>query len=132
MAVYHREPSVEDAIDVVVEHVTPTQNKSARSLKDIPTTIVPLIHCTISGSPKPPVSPHYPDFKIGRNIDQLKRSEVDDLAWLLVHHFHCNAGNTFSLQCEDSQESEVNQDIPQPVPVWAAYNSLNMLITFQG
>ena len=33
MAVYQREPSVEDAIDVVVEYVTPTQNKSARSLK---------------------------------------------------------------------------------------------------
>ena len=124
MAVYQREPSVEDAIDVVVEHVTPTQNKSARSLKDVTTTIAPLIHCTISGSPKPPVSPHYPDFKIGRNIDQLKRSEVDDLAWLLVCHFYRNAVNTFSLQCEDSQESEVNQDIPQPIPVWAAYNSL--------
>ena len=129
MAVYQREPSVEDAIDVVVEYVTPTQNKSARSLKDVPTTIVPLRHCTISGSPKPPTSPHYPDFKIGRNKDQLRRSEVDDLTWLVVRHFHRNAVNTFSLQCEDSQESEVNQDvrIPQPVPVWAAYNSLTCL-----
>ncbi len=121
MAVYQ---SVEDAIDVVVEYVTPTQNKSARSLKDVPTIIVPLIHCTISGSPKPLTSPHSPDFKIGRNTDQLRRSEVDDLSWLLVRHFHRNAVNTSSLQCEDSQESEVYQDVPQPVPVWAAYNSL--------
>lgn len=38
MALYQREPSVEDAIDVVAVCVAPTQNKSARSLKDIPTT----------------------------------------------------------------------------------------------
>ena len=35
---YQREPSVEDAIDVVAECVTTTQSKSARSLKDDPTT----------------------------------------------------------------------------------------------
>ncbi len=125
MAVYQREPNIEDAIDVAVEYITPTQNKSARSLKDVPTTIVPLVQYTISGSPKPPSSPHYPDFKTGKNQDQLRNSEKDDLAWLLARHFHRNAVNTSSLQFEDSQEnegSEVNQDLPQPVPVWAAYN----------
>ncbi len=127
MAVYQREPNIEDAIDVAVEYITPTQNISARSLKDVPTTIVPLVQCTISGNPKPPSSPHYPDFKTGMNQDQLRNSEKDDLAWLLARHLHRNAVNTPSLQFEDSQESEgseVYQDLPQPVPVWAAYNSL--------
>ena len=120
MAAYQREPSVEDAIDVAVEYVTPTQNKSARSLKDGPTTIVPHVQCTISGSPKPQTSPHYPDFKTGKNQDQLRRLEEDDLAWLLARHFHRNAVNISSLQFENSQEnegSEVNQDVPQPIPV---------------
>ena len=27
-------------------------------------------------------------------------------------------------QCENSHESEENHEIPQPIPVWAAYNSL--------
>jgi len=54
MAVYQREPSAEDTTDVVVKYITPTLNRSARSLKDVPTTIVPLVNSTISGSPKPP------------------------------------------------------------------------------
>ena len=99
MAVYQREPSVEDAIDV--------ENKSARSLKDVPTTIVPLIQSTITGNPKPPTSPYFPHFKTGRNEDQLRRSELGDLAWLLVRHFHRDGGNAVNIlspQCEDSQE----------------------------
>jgi len=121
MAVYQKEQSAEDAIDIMVKYVTPTQDRSARSLKDVPTTIVPLINSTISGSPKPPTSPHYPDFKTGKNEDQLRRAEVEDLAWLLVCYFHRSA---VSLQCEDAQESEDNLHVLQPVPVWAAYNSL--------
>ena len=87
---------------------------------------LPLIQSTITGNPKPPTSPYFPHFKTGRNEDQLRRSELDDLARLLVRHFHRDGGNAVNIlspQCEDSQESEVNH-IPQPVPVWAAYNSL--------
>ena len=122
MAVYQREPSIENAIDVVVECVTPTQNKFARSLKDVPTTIVPLIQCTITGIYKSQTSSCYPQFMTGRNEDQLRRSGVDDIAWLLVCHFHRDGGNavdTLSPQCKDSHESEVNHEVPQPVPVWA-------------
>jgi len=116
MAVYQRQPSAEDTTDVVVKYIAPTLNRSARSLKDVPTTIVPLVNSTISGSPKPPTSPHYLDFKMGKNADQLRRAEVEDLAWLLVRYFHHNA-----LQSEDAEESE---HVLQPIPVWAVYNSL--------
>ena len=127
MAVYQRQPSTAEAIDVVAQFITPTQNKSVSSLKDVPSTIVPIMQSTITGSPKPPTSPCYPDFKTGRNEDELRRAEVDDLAWLLVRQFHRdgdNAVNTLGPQCTDSRESEVTCEVPQPVPVWAAYNSL--------
>ncbi len=92
-----------------------------------PPQLYHLCNVQSQAAPKPPSSPHYPDFKTGMNQDQLRNSEKDDLAWLLARHLHRNAVNTPSLQFEDSQESEgseVSQDLPQPVPVWAAYNSL--------
>lgn len=63
MAVYQKEPSAEVTNDIVVRYVAPALNRSARSLKDVPTTITPLINSKISGNPKPPASPHYPNFK---------------------------------------------------------------------
>ena len=94
-------PSAEDVSGVVV-YVTPTEN-STRSVKDVSTTIIPLINSAKPGSSKPPTSPYHPDFKMLKNEDQLGRAKVEDLSWLLAHYCHCNA---VSLQCKDAQESD--------------------------
>ena len=63
------------------------QNVSARYLKDVPTTFAPLIQSSVTGYPKRPISTCYPLFKTERNEDNLIRSDVGDLVWLLVWYF---------------------------------------------
>ena len=71
-------------------------------MKDVPSTIVPLIQSTITENTKPPTSTCYPDFKTRWNEDELTRPAVNDLACLLIRHFHHdgdNAVNTLGQQC---------------------------------
>ena len=63
MAVYQRQPSMDETVEVVTEYAVPTDNKEARSMKNVPITVVPLIPSNIKGTPKPNTSPSYPNFK---------------------------------------------------------------------
>lgn len=103
MAVYQREPSMDETVEVFTEYATPTHNKAARSLKDVPRTVVPLIPSNITGTPKPQTSPSYPKFKLGMNEEQLRGPAFDDLSWLLVRHYHRNRANPRKLSFLDLQ-----------------------------
>jgi hypothetical protein len=115
---------------VVTEYATPTHNKATRSLKDVPRTVVPLMPSNITGPPKPPTSPSYPNFKLWMNAEELRGPAVDDLSWLLVRHYHRNDVNPHDPVIDPAEPRDGSRDGEevyarhQNVTVWTAYNSL--------
>ena len=84
----------------------------------VPTTVLPLESCRISGSPKPLTSPHYRDYRLGQHKEELLTAQRLDEIWLisryisrelpLVQHLSATEPTTEQTQC---------------IPVWKAYNS---------
>ena len=104
-------------------------------LKNVPNTVVEIVPCTITGSPKPRTSPHYPSFELFQHQDILKESNENDTAWLLGRYFKRKYVTTSSESRQtadrdplpEEQPDDTDQTSPrskQYIPVWSAYNSL--------
>jgi hypothetical protein len=122
MAVYQQEPLLDEGpCDITANPLRLTSIVTSRALSDVPSTVVPLLQSNITESPRPETSPHYPDFKLGNNEDELIASELNDIVWLLARYSHRDA-------CDQTR----GPDVAQPVPVWSAYNSILCSQTTEG
>lgn len=95
-------------------HLKPHGTSS--TLKDVPKTGVALSPCTITGTPKPTLSPHYVEFEPLQHQDCLADSSVQDTAWLLARYI--NRSNV-PESTDPSEDANTQQ-----VPLWSAFNSL--------
>ena len=108
----------------------------------IPDTCVPLMKCTISGSPKPQISPHYPNYVVGKYDDEFTAAYESEYLYLFGRFFsrERNVVETneavepdddtigiVNIQGHTDAEKEADQIESidaQNVPVWSGFNSL--------
>ena len=102
MSVYQRGLALKDtSCEASTEPLTLKYKTPTRALKDVPSTFVFfLIPSNIRGSPKYQIGPHYVDFKLGRNEDELRTSAECNITWLLVRHFHRGIAMPVSQQTQ--------------------------------
>ena len=49
---------------------------------NVPSSVLPLKPCTIKGTPKPSMSPRYPDYKVGKHYSEILFARTRDFIWL--------------------------------------------------
>ena len=99
-----------------------SKEKGSISLKDVPKTAVELETCTLIGNPKPPGSPHFPNFIPFSHELPTQIAHKNDMVWLIARYYNrCMLTGTAELEhdIDNSTESPLKQN----VSVWAAYNS---------
>ena len=127
LAVYQRSGQGETLVKQVQFN---GQSPSSEALNEVPPTVVKLLACTIEGNPKPRMSPHYSNNKMGVNDDHYRRSQTNDIGWMMARFFNrptIQEPGVVDTSAEDDNESKITTSIieeVQPVPLWSAYNSL--------
>ncbi len=134
MAVYQQQHSTHGTCDdplLISSIPQPKSSTTSRTLTDVPKTVVPLVQSKIPGNPKPEHSPHYPNFEIDSNDDELIASRLKDTVWLLARSVHRQS-------CEQVPATVSSQSVTDPqvrtqhIPVWSAYNSIVCEATIDG
>jgi hypothetical protein len=92
-------------------------------IKDVPSTVVQLLPCNIRGSPKPPVSPHYADYKLGQHTDKMAKAQQCDLLWLCARYIQRSLPHLDGSDHANSSDNVAYSEHTQGIPVWKAYNS---------
>ena len=105
MAAYQRLPLDVSELETVCDPLT-FQETSCTRLENIPSTVLEISECTITGNPKPNRSPRYENFKLGLFEEKVSTASQQDTVWLLSRFLQRHLEET-----------------PKGVPVWSAYNS---------
>jgi hypothetical protein len=130
LAVYQRSDQGETVVKPVQFN---SQSPASEALEDVPPTVVKLVTFTIVGNPKPRTSPHYTSYKMGVYDEHYRRSQTNDIGWMVVRFFnrpsvHELGSETSPGNNNDPEEPTTDRmDEAQPVPLWSAYNSLTQV-----
>ncbi len=78
------------------------------NLRNVPSTVIEMLPCAITGNHKPGNSPQYEEFEMGQYQNKVAEAKQNDLVWLLSRYFQ-------RLKPPEAVRA---------IPSWSAYNPL--------